>query len=63
MLVTIHYSPELAVWKLHNGSVEKIVLAEDFAPGARLEPLAPLFAEAKQAVESGRAVCGVHVEV
>lgn len=63
MLLTITYCPEMNVYKICNGPRVRVVLPSDFEAGARLEYLAPVFAEAREAVESGRAVMGIHVEV
>jgi hypothetical protein len=64
MMLTIGYCPELNTYTVDNGlTMTRIVDPSDFAPGARLEQLAPVFKEAREAVESGRAVMGIHVEV
>ena len=64
MLLTIGYCPEMNVYTVHNGNgLKRIVVPDDFAAGGPLEKLAPVFHAAKDAVDSGKAVEGVCIEV
>ena len=62
-LICIHWSPELGLWTVHNPPRKWIVTPDDVAPGGRYAQLASVFAQAREAVESGRAVMGICVSV
>lgn len=64
MMLLITYCPEMNVYTVEpERGPKRIVIPDDFAPGAKFESLAPVFNEARQAVESGRAVMGIHVTI
>ncbi|OQZ07204.1 MAG: hypothetical protein B6D36_01090 [Planctomycetes bacterium UTPLA1] len=64
MKVLITYCPEMNIYKVVvPGKPDRLIQEDDLAPGARFADLAPVFHEAKSAVESGRAAMGIHVNI
>lgn len=61
MLITIEYCQEMNVYKLHDGTREKIIAPCDLAPGAKWAALKPTFDAAKAAHENGHR--GITVKV
>lgn len=58
MKITIEYSPELNIYTVSNGLRVKTHTEKEIPAG-----LGPVFLKAKEAVISGKAVMGIHVEV
>jgi hypothetical protein len=58
MRIVIKYCPELNIYTLTTG-LKTQTLAIDQVP----QQLKPLFEQARQIVESGQAIAGLHVEV
>lgn len=64
MMVLIKWSPEMGVYSVAvPGRMDRVIMPEDLEDGKPLAPCRPAFLEARAAVESGRAVAGVHVDV
>ena len=62
MMLCIHWSPEMGVWTVCYPSGKRRVITQEDIAGT-LAHLAPVFVAAKDAVESGRAIAGVHIEI
>lgn len=63
MLLIIKFCPELNVYEVAAGLRSRVVTPAEFAPGGRLENLAPVFEKARAAVVDGRAISGISVEI
>ena len=63
LLITVGYSPELGVYTMSNGRSERIVRPEELGPGGKYSSCRSIFDQAKAAVESGKAIHGVSVEL
>ncbi len=63
MLLTITYSPELNVFMVSTGKNQRVVAPDDLLPGKPLHSLESVFAQAKDAVVSGKAVSGICCDV
>lgn len=61
-MITIHWVPEMGLWKMCNGKRDIIIVPEDLQPGGRLAACKEAFDKAREAVESGKAICGIHFE-
>ena len=64
MMLLIKYCPEMNVYTIAAETGQpRIFTPQDFATGAAHEKLSPVFHAAREAVESGSAVSGIHVTV
>lgn len=66
MHLCINWSPELGVWTVYpdgSQSRRRTVTPYEIAEGGKLFPVAEAFHQAREAVESGRAVLGICCEV
>ncbi len=62
-MLTIEYCPELNIYRVHTGKVERVVAPSELAAGGQYHQFAEVFARAKAASESREDCRGIAVEV
>lgn len=63
-MMLICWSPEMGVYTVAvPGRARVVVMPEDIEPGGKHEKCRPAFLAAREAVESGKAIAGIHVNI